>query len=149
MQSRALEPPFVSSKPSLMSMHSVEESTKFENIGKKRVISLKGEDLDDNPYAEINIEEHWGALDKVEDIKKNKSAVRTLRNRQLKIMSQTAMDLIEQEAGFHRMIGRLSDIVMMDDPFCQTLDLSTGIPEDEMKEFREVVMETVCGSSEF
>ncbi|KAJ3199078.1 hypothetical protein HDU67_003124, partial [Dinochytrium kinnereticum] len=139
----------------------------FEQIGKKKAIVRKGgpwmsEEPDENPYSEINIEgepfgggvgrllflklilhffskkELWGSLEKPEDVRRNKCAVRTLRSRQIKILAGTAMDLIESEARLHRLMGRLSDLIMLDDPFCQDLDLS-GVPEEELKAFRQVV----------
>ncbi|KAJ3107918.1 hypothetical protein HDU97_002850 [Phlyctochytrium planicorne] len=151
---RGLEPSFVSSKPSLMSMHSIDEMTKFDTINKKRAIVRKGapwrlEDPEEGgPYSEIHIEELWGGLDKVDDVRRNKSAVRTLRSRQLKILAGQAMDMIEEESKLHRLLGRLLDTIIMDNPFSEEQAISKGVPDHVMQEFRQVVQQCVCTSSE-
>ncbi|KAJ3105979.1 hypothetical protein HDU96_008373 [Phlyctochytrium bullatum] len=151
---RAVEPTFVSTKPSLLAMHSIDEQIKFEKMGKKRVLVRKNawrkeEDEEGNPYADINVEEIWCPLEKPEDVRKNKSAVRTLRSRQLKILANAAMEIIEREARIQRLLGRLSDVVMMEDPLMQDINLSEGVSPELYGEFRQMVMENLCTTSEF
>ncbi|KAJ3319597.1 hypothetical protein HDU76_000499 [Blyttiomyces sp. JEL0837] len=138
-------------------MHAIDERTKFEKIGKKRVISKKGiitrkepEDIEENPYASINIEEIWAPLDKPEDLTRNKALSRTLRSRRLKMMSNTAMEFIEQEMEMNRVLSRLVDFVQGDDPLSQEIDfMDCGVPVEEACDFREVVQDLVSTSNEF
>ncbi|KAI9351585.1 hypothetical protein DFJ73DRAFT_831307 [Zopfochytrium polystomum] len=157
-------------RPSLWAMHSIEEHTKFERIGKKRVISKRGaiglspgtsrrdndDDLGmDGPYSHINIEELWAPIEKTADITRNKAAVHTLRSRQLAAMSAALMEMIESytapENGVHRILNRLVDVVFGDDPLVDEAELNwdaLGVPKNVIDEFRDVVQACLSASTE-
>ncbi|KAJ3194203.1 hypothetical protein HK101_003275 [Irineochytrium annulatum] len=155
LKPRALEPPFASAtKPSLLHSHLIDERTKFENAGQRRIVVKKNgvarraEDIEESPYAGIDVEELWSNIERPEDVIRHKPAVTTLRSRSLAILAQAAMDVIEEEARRNRILSMLSAAISMDDPGRQDVNPLKDVPEDVKREFQDVVQETVCCSNE-
>lgn len=62
-------------------------------------------------YLEI-----WTPPEKVEDVRKNKALMHSLRSRHIKMLAETAIELIESEQSFNKLLNRLADVVYNDDP---------------------------------
>jgi hypothetical protein len=83
--------------------------------------------------------EIWSPIEKVSDIRKNSALVRTLKGRQLKLLANVAMEMIERESHINRILNQLVDVIQLDDPLSQSVDLMECAPEGMVREFREVV----------
>ncbi|KAJ3035900.1 hypothetical protein HDV00_003300 [Rhizophlyctis rosea] len=147
----------VSSRPSLWKVHSIDEDTEFGHIGKRRAILRKpgarsrfDDQVENNDaYAGISVEELWAHADRPTDIKRIRSATYTLRNRQLKLLSDSAMSMIEREKDFNKRIVRFSQLIQQDDPLAQDVDFEKSVPANVLKDVREGVQELVSCSNEF
>ncbi|KAJ3298907.1 hypothetical protein HK104_010210 [Borealophlyctis nickersoniae] len=161
---RAVEQPaIVPTKPTLWAIHSIDEDmelrltrTQFGHIGKRRAIVRKGSARSKHgdaeggdPYAGINIDEIWAQPEKPEDVGKIRSARHTLRNRQLKILSDSAMGMIEKEKAFSRRISRFAQLIQQDDPLSQDVNFEETVPADVLKQLRENVQDLMSCSNEY
>ncbi|KAJ1554907.1 hypothetical protein HK405_003756, partial [Cladochytrium tenue] len=172
LRGRTMEPPGARvepGRPALGAMHAIEEHTKFERIGKKRVLARRGNpvalaaaaarrdpgDVQENPYAGITIEGLWGPLEKVSDVSRNRAAVHTLRSRSVRALASTAMDMIEDTAGpaigqpsAYRALGRVASWAYQDEPSLGPDPYELGVPAEVVDEFRATVETCLCVNNE-
>ncbi|TPX43800.1 hypothetical protein SeMB42_g04579 [Synchytrium endobioticum] len=116
--------PYVSSRPSLWGAARAQEELSFTFVGSRRILSRKAGlkrcysevDTDDDPYTCVKVDEIWAPPEKVEDVRKNKALMSTLRSRHIKMLAETAIELIEREQSFNKLLNRLANVVHNDDP---------------------------------
>ncbi|KAI8814553.1 hypothetical protein BJ742DRAFT_785937 [Cladochytrium replicatum] len=143
-------------EPSLHSIwtpFSIEESTKYAKIGNRRVIVPKDKRKDDQTdddeiYGDIDLEEIWMRPEKVEDIKRNKSYLRTLRGRELKVLSDAAMEMIEDESKHLKIVRPLMVLLQEDDPALEHVKLGENVPEEALTNVRDLVMQNISFGNE-
>ncbi|TPX34047.1 hypothetical protein SmJEL517_g03218 [Synchytrium microbalum] len=146
-----------SDRPSLWGATRVQEDFHFTHVGSRKILARKtgpkrSYDLDDDePYASIKVDEIWTPPDKVEDVRKNKSLMHSLRSRHIKMLAETAIELIEREQGFNKLLNRLADVVHSDDPATHDkMNIEEGLnPKglESLKAVRELVEENIgCGN---
>ncbi|TPX69096.1 hypothetical protein SpCBS45565_g02728 [Spizellomyces sp. 'palustris'] len=145
------QPPVLPTKPTLWSLHAIDEEYEFAHIGKRRAIMRKGRRRkdEDDPYAGINIDEIWSLPDTPTDAARVSSVLHTLRNRHLKVLSQTAMNMVEKEQDFNKTIARFAQMIQQDDPLYQDIDLEGTVPQDVLNTLRDSVQELVSCSNEY
>lgn len=85
---------------------------------------------DEDPFSNVQIEDIWLMPEKLEDIPQNPALVYTLRNRRLKLLSQSAMEMVERESRFCQSLHQLLDLVSMDDPLAQNVLFDEVVPKD-------------------
>ncbi|KAI8906538.1 hypothetical protein DFJ77DRAFT_192584 [Powellomyces hirtus] len=149
---RTLEQPaVVPTRPTLWTIHAIDEEFEFAQLGKRRAIMRKGKRRreEDDPYADINIEEIWSLPDSPSEAANVSSVAHTLRTRSLKILSQTAMTMVEQEQEFNKTMARFAQVIQKDDPLFQSLDLEELVPPEVMKELQDSLQDVVSCSNEF
>ncbi|KAJ3055130.1 hypothetical protein HK097_011366 [Rhizophlyctis rosea] len=146
----------VSHRPTLWKVHAIDEDTEFAHVGKRRAIVRKPgsrshheEPGDYDAYDGINIEEIWGQPERTSDIQKSHSATYTLRNRQLKLLSDSAMAMVERETDFNRKIVRFAQLIQQDDPLSQDVDFEKEVPDDVLSGLREGAQEVISCSDEY
>ncbi|KAI8893432.1 hypothetical protein BC833DRAFT_531780 [Globomyces pollinis-pini] len=106
-------------RPTLWPSH--DEETEFMNIGKRRAIvrrryqrsQYQGEE---DPYADIQIQDIWQLPEKYEDLLHIEPIKDTFKSRHLQLLSEELMQIIEQYASFYRNILQLGRILLNDDP---------------------------------
>ncbi|KAI9092719.1 hypothetical protein DFS34DRAFT_288398 [Phlyctochytrium arcticum] len=149
---RSIEQPgTVPEKPTLCSVHAIDEEYEFAHVGKRRAILKKARRRrdEDDPYAGINIEEIWSLPDSPTDLSRVSSVLHALKDRHLKILSQSAMAMVEREQEFNKTIARFAAIIQMDDPMVQDVGFEEGLPGEVLKGLREGVQELVSCSNEY
>ncbi|KAI9002119.1 hypothetical protein DFJ74DRAFT_696655 [Hyaloraphidium curvatum] len=144
LKRRALEPDHAlpHARPVLWA-NRVDENMQYFALDKKRraIISKRSRYTDDykpspdDPYAGINVEEIWALPDRPEDVKRHAPTVRTLRSRQLRIICDDAMTMIESEKELAKQLTRLTDVLQQDDPSYQDVDFERdGIQPELVKD---------------
>lgn len=89
--------------------------------------------------------EIWAMPDRPEDLRRHASTVRTLRSRQLRIMMDDLMNMIESQKEIGRQLTRLTDVLQQDDPAYQDVDFEEdGIPADTVKDTLESAQVRAC-----
>jgi hypothetical protein len=73
--------------------------------------------------------EAWGVPEHVDQVRDIDSMVYTLRNRQLRGLTQEAMVMIEDEGERFRKLAQLGDLIQGEDIFNQDMDFK-DVPED-------------------
>ncbi|KAJ3163126.1 hypothetical protein HDU86_002295 [Geranomyces michiganensis] len=145
---RTLEQPaVVPTKPTLWTVHYIDEEFEFAQLGKRRAIMRKGKRRreEDSPYADINIDELWSMPSTPAEAAQLPSVVHTLRTRSLKILSQSAMTLVEREQEFNKHMSRFAQMLQSDDPLFQNIieimggEMSVEFLEDLQGDLQEVV----------
>ncbi|KAG0164730.1 hypothetical protein DFQ30_009477 [Apophysomyces sp. BC1015] len=115
----------------------------YTNAGKTRtVIKRKRKkvdeeisDEDDDPYTLINIEDILSPIESPTDIVRRPALHRILKSRQIEALTCSAMEFIENEKNFNKILSRLSAILHHDDP--RYLDLSFERPPEQRKKKEE------------
>ncbi|KAF7722788.1 hypothetical protein EC973_002707 [Apophysomyces ossiformis] len=125
----------------------LQEETEYTNAGKTRtVIKRKRKRLDEeisdeesDPYSLINIEESWSdilsPIESPTDIVRRPALHRILKSRQIEALACSAMEFIESEKNFNKILSRLSAILHQDDP--RYLDLTFERPPEKRKRKEE------------
>ncbi|SAM02093.1 hypothetical protein [Absidia glauca] len=94
---------------------------------KRRFLEDDGSDEDD-PYTMINIEDILSPIETPTDIVQRPALRRILKSNQIDALAGTAMEFIEGEKNFNKVLCRLSSILHQDDP--QYLDLDLNVKDD-------------------
>ncbi|KAG0164893.1 hypothetical protein DFQ28_000641 [Apophysomyces sp. BC1034] len=121
----------------------LQEEAEYTNAGKTRtVIKRKRKkvdeeisDEDDDPYTLINIEDILSPIESPTDIVRRPALHRILKSRQIEALTCSAMEFIENEKNFNKILSRLSAILHHDDP--RYLDLSFERPPEQRKKKEE------------
>ncbi|KAJ3136093.1 hypothetical protein HDU90_003496 [Geranomyces variabilis] len=149
---RTLEQPaVVPTKPTLWTVHHIDEEFEFAQLGKRRAIMRKGKRRreEDNPYADINIDELWSMPSTPAEAAALPAVVHTLRSRSLKILSQTAMTLVEREQEFNKNMSRFAQMLQSDDPLFQNIEIGGTLPPEFLEDLQNDLQEVVSRSNEF
>ncbi|ORX54976.1 hypothetical protein DM01DRAFT_1335270 [Hesseltinella vesiculosa] len=139
----------------LRATKSITEEAELIKDGKKHtVVKRKRRSVDEasdeeDPYTDINIEEILSPIETPTDIIQRPSLRRILKSRQIDALAGTAMEFIEGEKNFNKILCRLSSILHEDDP--QYLDLhlndhpnqDTNGTDEEKKEDPAELLRTV------
>ncbi|KAI8343228.1 hypothetical protein BC941DRAFT_410765 [Chlamydoabsidia padenii] len=94
---------------------------------KRRFLEDDGSDEED-PYTQINIEDILSPIETPTDIVQRPALRRILKSKQIDALASTAMEFIEGEKNFNKVLCRLSSILHRDDP--QYLDLDLNFNKD-------------------
>eukprot|EP00842_Homolaphlyctis_polyrhiza_P002843 jgi/Hompol1/355/HPOL_003106-RA len=111
---RLLEQPhLLSSKPTLWPIHHLDEE-----LEDQRML------YEDDPYADIKMEEIWTLPDKPDDMRMIEPVIYTLKSHDLSRLSRDAMKMIEEEAKLYRTLTRFAEMLQGDDPAYYDVNLS-------------------------
>ncbi|KAI9322270.1 hypothetical protein BX666DRAFT_2103654 [Dichotomocladium elegans] len=100
---------------------------------------------DDDPYRQINIEDILSPIEVPTDIVQRPALKRIIKSPQIEGLARTAMEFIESEKNFSKILSRLSAILHHDDP--QYLDLEfERTPEQRRKRKAMSAMDATEGS---
>ncbi|KAI8920477.1 hypothetical protein BC831DRAFT_479491 [Entophlyctis helioformis] len=138
---RLLEQPHsLPSKPTLWPIHQMDEEYEYVHVGHKRAIVRKGhrrsmlgpESLqEDDPYAEIKMEEIWALPDKPSDLRSMEPVLHTLRSRHLQSLSREAMQFVEDDGPMYRTLMQFTDLLRGEDPAAQDVVIGGGSEAEE------------------
>ncbi|ORZ00115.1 hypothetical protein BCR43DRAFT_521198 [Syncephalastrum racemosum] len=113
------------------------EGGKSRTVVKRRRRFLDDEVSDggeDDPYMQINIEEILSPIEVPTDIMRRPALKRIIKSPQIEGLANTAMEFIEGEKNFNKILSRLSAILHKDDP--QYLDLTFERTPEERKRYK-------------
>ncbi|OZJ05440.1 hypothetical protein BZG36_01636 [Bifiguratus adelaidae] len=91
-------------------------------LKKKRKVVADWSDDEDDPYNDIKVEEILNPIESATEVIRRPSLRRILKSKKMEFLSDTAMDFIESEKAFNKVLSRLAYILQYDDP--HYLDIS-------------------------
>ncbi|KAI8086211.1 uncharacterized protein BX664DRAFT_335183 [Halteromyces radiatus] len=116
---------------------SLAEETELIKAGKKHTVVkrkrrfLEEEASDEeDPYTLINIEDILSPIETPTDIVQRPALRRILKSKQIDALAGTAMEFIEGEKNFNKVLCRLSSILHQDDPQYLDLDFESNDKTD-------------------
>ncbi|KAI8063480.1 hypothetical protein BC940DRAFT_341509 [Gongronella butleri] len=123
----------------LRAAKSITEEAELIKAGKKHtVVKRKRRAMEDDasddedPYTTINIEEILSPIETPTDIIQRPALRRILKSKQIDALAGTAMEFIEGEKNFNKILCRLSSILHEDDPQYLDLNLAANDEDTEM-----------------
>ncbi|KAI8372693.1 uncharacterized protein BYT42DRAFT_577659, partial [Radiomyces spectabilis] len=130
------------------------EETEYTKGGKRRpVLKRKRRYIDDDlldeeedPYKLINMEDILSPIETPTDVVRRPALRRIMKSPQIEALTETAMEFIESEKNFNKILCRLAAILHNDDP--RYLDLSFERPPDQRKKLKSQTQDKTDDSTQ-
>ncbi|KAI8823379.1 uncharacterized protein EV422DRAFT_565329 [Fimicolochytrium jonesii] len=141
----------LSGRPTIWTVRPIDEELEYAQIGKRRAILRRGKDrsTEDDPYTNVDIEKLWSFPTHITTAAATASFSHTLTNRALKVLSHTAMEMMEAEADFGRSLAGVANVLQGDDPLFQDGEIEKVVGEDLLAEVRGDLQELMSCSEEY
>lgn len=151
LKDTVLQPKIIPKYQTIWGSHNADESLEVRDINMHPAIMMKRDDdvFNDNPFEELNLASYWHHPHSVAEFQDMPSAMHTIKSQALDELSNTCMELIENEQELGKILGSFTRFIMGDDPIFKDIDLDTFVDKELRTESRELAQKALCMHSIF